>query len=86
MARVRILLIPEHRNSLLASLPAGSNPWRLLDGAIEARFSSALFDDNYEIVCDERDACVLLHTAQENCPSAVETIEAAISQSQQKNA
>ena len=84
MAKVQILLIPEHRESLLACLPAGSRVWALLHGATEARSSGALFDVNYEIVCDRRDAYILLDHAKKSCPGAVERIEAGIKQRQQK--
>ena len=84
MAKVRILLIPEHRESLLASLPAGSRLFALLRDAVEARSSSALFDVNYEIICDHRDAHVLLDKAKKSCPGAIERIEAGIKQRRQK--
>ena len=83
MAKVRILLIPEHRESLLAYLPAGSKAWALLRDATEARSSSALFDVNYEVICDRRDAYVLLDSAKKSCPGAVERIEAGIKQRRQ---
>jgi hypothetical protein len=82
MPKVRILLIPEHRESLLAFLPTGSKVWRLLRDATEARSSSALFDVNYEVICDPRDAYVLLDSAKKSCPGAVETIEVAIKRRQ----
>jgi hypothetical protein len=84
MAKVRILLIPEHRESLLTCLPAGSRVWALLQRAAEARSSGALFDVNYEIVCSQRDAYILLDNARKTCPGAVERIEAGIKASQQK--
>ena len=84
MAKVRVLLIPEHRESLLALLPAGSKVWALLRDATEARSSSALFDVNYEVICDHRDAYVLLDSAKKSCPGAVERIEAGIKQRRQK--
>ena len=84
MAKVRILLIPEHRESLLDCLPAGSKVWALLRDATEARSSSALFDVNYEVICDHRDAYVLLDSAKKSCPGAIERIEAGIKQRRQK--
>jgi hypothetical protein len=82
VTKVRILLIPEHRESLLAFLPTGSKVWALLRDATEARSSSALFDVNYEVICDPRDAYVLLDSAKKSCPGAVETIEVAIKRRQ----
>ena len=84
MAKVRILLIPEHRESLLACLPAGSKLCELLRNAVEARSSSALFDLNYEINCDPKDASALLDNAKMICPGAVERIEAGMKQRRQK--
>ena len=84
MAKVRILLIPEHRESLLAILPTGSKVWALLRNAAEARSPGALFDVNYEVICDHRDARVLLDSAKKSCPGAVERIEAGIKQRRQK--
>jgi hypothetical protein len=62
MAQIRILLIPEHREYLLACLPAGSEISAISRDAAEARSSGAFFDDNYEILCDEEDAYVLVNT------------------------
>jgi hypothetical protein len=84
MAQVRIILIPEHRESLLACLPAGSKLWAILRDATEARSSSTFFDDNYEILCDQNDANVLLNTAKKSCPGAVGTIEDGLRQGWQK--
>jgi hypothetical protein len=39
-----------------------------------------MFDDTYELVCDERDARILLENAKKSCPGAVEVIEAAVKQ------
>jgi hypothetical protein len=78
MAKVRIMLIPEHRESLLSCLPAQSRLRTLLDRATQARSSSLLFDDSYELVCDKRDARILLESAKKSCPGAVEIIETAI--------
>ena len=75
MAQIRIILIPEHRESLLACLPAGSKLSVILQDATETRSSSTFFDDNYEILCDQDDAYVLLNTAKKSCPGAVERIE-----------
>jgi hypothetical protein len=68
---------------LLACLPAGSKLWVLLRDAIEAQSSSALFDVNYEITCDYRDAYALLDSAKK-LSGAVEAIEAGIKQLRQK--
>jgi len=84
VAKVRILLIPEHRESLLAYLPAGSKVSALLRDAAEARSSSALFDVNYEVICDHRDARLLLDSAKKCCPGAIERIEAGMKQRRQK--
>ena len=75
MAQIRIILIPEHRESLLACLPAGSKLSGILRDATETQSSSTFFDDNYEILCDQDDAYVLLNTAKKSCPGAVERIE-----------
>ena len=84
MAKVRILVIPEHRESLLANLPPESRIWGLVHRASELRSPGALFDVNYEILCGQRDAHILLDTAKKSCPGAVERIEAGIKQRQQK--
>jgi hypothetical protein len=80
MAKVRIVLIPEHRESLLSSLSPQSRLRTLLDRATQVRSSSLLFEDNYEVVCDKRDALILLENAKKSCPGAVEIIEAAVKQ------
>jgi hypothetical protein len=80
MAKVRIVLIPEHRESLLSCLSAQSRLRTLLDRATQVRSSSLLFEDNYELVCDKRDARILLENAKKSCPGAVEIIEAAVKQ------
>jgi hypothetical protein len=84
MAQIRIILIPEHRESLLACLPAGSKLSAILRDATETRSSSTFFDDNSEILCDQDDAYVLLHTAKISCPGAVERIEDGLKQGRQK--
>lgn len=84
MAQIRIILIPEHRESLLACLPAGSKLSAILRDAAETRSSSTFFDDNYEILCDQDDASVLLNTAKKSCPGAVERIEDGLRQRRQK--
>ena len=78
MTKVRIMLIPEHRESLLSCLPVQSRVRTLLDRANQARSSRPLFDDIYELVCDKRDARILLESAKKSCPSAVEIIETAV--------
>jgi hypothetical protein len=78
MAKVRIMLIPEHRESLLSGLPAQSRIRALLDRATQARSSDPLFDDSYELVCEKRDARILLESAKKSCPGAIEIIEAAV--------
>jgi hypothetical protein len=80
MAKVRIVLIPEHRESLLSYLSAQSRVRSLLDRATPVRSASRLFDDTYELVCDKRDARILLESAKKSCPGAVEIIEAAVKQ------
>ena len=80
MAKVRIMLIPEHRESLLSCLSAQSRIRALLDRATLVRSASPLFDDSYELVCDKRDARILLESAKKSCPGAVEIIEAAVKQ------
>lgn len=80
MAKVRITLIPEHRESLLSCLSAASRVRTLLDRATQVRSARPMFDDTYELVCDERDARILLENAKKSCPGAVEVIEAAVKQ------
>ena len=80
MAKVRIVLIPEHRESLLSCLSAQPRLRTLLDRTTQVRSSSLLFEDNYELVCDKRDALILLENAKRSCPGAVEIIEAAVKQ------
>jgi hypothetical protein len=62
-AKERIMLIPEHRESLRSCL---SSPLRVR--AVLARATPAprraLFDDNYDLVCDKRDARILLGSAK----------------------
>jgi hypothetical protein len=84
MAQIRILLIPEHREYLLACLPAGLKISAILRDAAEARSLGAFFDDNYEILCDEEDAYVLLDAAKKSCLGAVERIEDGLKQKRQK--
>jgi hypothetical protein len=84
MAEIRIILIPEHRDSLLACVPGGSKLSAVLRDARETRSSSTFFDDNYEIHCDQHDAYVLLNAAKKSCPGAVERIEDGLSQRRQK--
>lgn len=78
MAQVRIMLIPEHRESLLSCLPAHSRVRAILNRATQARSSSPLFEDNYELV--KRDARILLESAKKSCSGAVAMIEAALEQ------
>ena len=80
MAKVRIVLIPEHRESLMSCLSPQSRLRTLLDRATQVRSSSLLFEDNYEVVCDKRDALILLENAKKSCPGAVEIIEAVVKQ------
>lgn len=80
MAKVRIMLIPEHRESMLSCLPAHSRVRAILNRATQARSSSPLFEDNYELVCDKRDARILLESAKKSCSGAVAMIEAALEQ------
>lgn len=82
MMKVRITLIPEHRESLLSSLPVQSRVHTLLDRAAHTRSSGPLFDETYELACDKRDARILLESAKKSCPGAVEIIEAAVKQRQ----
>jgi hypothetical protein len=78
MAKVRILLIPEHRNALLASLPPGRRVRALLNRATQTHVGEGLFADKYELICSLRDARILLETAKKSSPGAVESIETAL--------